>query len=301
MGTYHESLSILNPDPAMPATVQLQLLTPNGMGGKVINVTVPAHTNYVADINALLPNRNVSIEAISTRPVVVERTLTFGPNGAGMTARAGINKPATSWLFASGTTENGVQTVLAVMNPGTVPAHVTASFFKQNAGALGSTTIMVPARSRGLIKLNNYVQGGGISSVVTSDQPVVVERSEYAGASADMARAGSTVFGRNGAGVRWTFPGGNTDPNHAEVLVLYNPSIATVPITATFYDTMAHTVVKHLTLAPGAYDIYPVNPVGLTPTNGVVLQSGNEQGFIAEQGIVTRDGTVINNTQGLAQ
>jgi len=307
-GSFQERVSILNPDPAQPAQVQLQLLRPSGLPGKMVSVTVPPHTNYVANINAMLPNSDVSVVASSNLPVAVERDLTFGSNGAGLTTRTGSTKAATNWLFASGTTENGVQTIFTMMNPGDAPAMVTASFASPGGGVLGSRSIYVPARGRATLRLSDVVHGGGISTVVTSDQAVVVERAEYIG-SPDAATAGSDVVGRNGAGTRWSFPAGDTSPANAatgssqlsEVLVLYNPSVATIPVTATVYGTDGKTSAKMYTLTPGAYTIVSVNEFNTTPYHGTVVESGNGQGFIAEQGISARDGRMLRSTQGIAQ
>ncbi len=307
-GTFQERVSILNPDPAQSAHVQLQLLRPAGSPVRTVTVTVPPHTNYVANVNALLPNSDVSVVATSDLPVAVERDLTFGSNGAGLTSRTGSTKAATNWLFASGTTENGVQTVFTMMNPGDFPALVTASFSNPGGGVLGSRTVYVPARSRAMLRLGDVVRGGGISTVVTSDQAVVVERAEYIG-SPDAATAGSDVVGRNGAGTRWSFPAGDTSPANAatgssqlsEVLVLYNPSVATIPVTATVYGTDGKTSAKMYTLTPGAYTVVSVNEFNTTPYHGTVVESGNGQGFIAEQGISSQDGRMLRSTQGIAQ
>jgi len=115
------------------------------------------------------------------------------------------------------------------------------------------------------------------------------------------AKSGSVVFGRNGAGARWTFPAGDTTPGVDEVLVLFNPSAVTVPVTATFYDSTGKTVTRQLTIAPTAHAAIAVNTLGLAPQHSAVLQSGNGQGFIAEQGITTVDARLFRSTQGIAQ
>lgn len=295
-----ETLSVLNTDPTRAAHVQMQFLGVTGRARRTQTVTVPAHTNGVFPINSVVPNQGVSVVALSDVPVLVERTQTFGPGGRGLTTRAGATTPATEWLFAAGTTANGVQTVYTVLNPGDAPATVTASFYAQSGTTLGSRTISVGRRSRAQINLADVAQGDRIAAVVTSNQAVVVERAEYTGPYAS-AKSGSVVFGRNGAGVRWTFPAGNTTPGVDEALVLFNPSAVTVPVTATFYDSAGKTVTRQLTIAPTAHTEIAVNTLGLAPQHGVVLQSGNGQGFIAEQGITTVDARIFRSTQGLAQ
>jgi hypothetical protein len=300
-----ETISILNPSNTRAAHVQLQLL---GAGGasRTVNVTAPPHTNYVADLNALAPNQAVGVVALSDAPVLVERTQIFGASGAGLTTRAGVTTPAAEWLFAAGTTANGVRTEYTVLNPGDAPATVTASFYAQTGGSLGSRTVGVGPRSRITINLGDVAQGDRIAAVVTSDQAVVVERSEYTG-SFTSAKSGSVVFGTNGAGVRWTFPAGDTTPANGatpgnnEALVLFNPSAVTVVVKATFYDSAGKVLTQQYTIAPTAHTEVSVNTLSVGPLHGVVLQSGNGQGFIAEQGITTSDASTFRSSQGLAQ
>ncbi len=295
-----ETVSVLNADPTRTAHVQMQLVGVTGSARRAFTLAVPAHTNSTVNLNAYAPNQGVSVVALSDAPVLVERTQTFGTGGQGMTTRAGATAPATEWLFAAGTTANGVRTVYTILNPGDIPATVTASFYAQNGGALGSRSVVVGARSRAQVNLGDVVQGDTIAAVLTSDQRVVVERGEYTGAYAT-AKSGSVVFGRNGAGARWTFPAGDTTPGRDEALVLFNPSAVTVPVTATFYDSTGKTVTRQLTLAPTAHASIAVNTLGLAPQHGAVLQSGNGQGFIAEQGITTVDARLFRSTQGIAQ
>jgi len=301
-----ETISVLNADATRAAHVQMQFLGVTGSARRTETVTVPAHTNSVVNINNIVPNQGVSVVALSDTPVLVERTQTFGANADGLTTRAGATTPATEWLFSTGTTANGVQTLYTVLNPGDSAATVTASFYATNGGALGSRTVSVGPRSRATINLGDVVQGDTIAAVITSNQGVVVERAEYTGSYAT-AKSGSVVFGRNGAGVRWTFPAGNTTPGSGttqgvdEALVLFNPSSVTVPVTATYYDNTGKVVTAHYTIAPTAHTTIVVNALGLSPQHGVVLQSGNGQGFIAEQGITTIDARTFESSQGLAQ
>ncbi len=300
--TFHETVSILNPDPATAAHVQLQLLPIGGGAQRSVVVNVPAQSNVVQDINSVLPGKSISIVAVSDRPVVVERTLTFGNGGYGITTRAGINTAATSWIFAEGTTANRFQTFQTILNPGDTPAVVTAGFFGQTGGSLGSRTLVVPARSRANIKYNDFLTASAIASVVTSDRPVVIERPEYFGSPNSAGIPGSDVFGRNGAGVTWSFPGGNTG-RLDEFLLVYNPSAATVPIMATFYGPRGQTVQKQINVPPTIR--YNINVNTLVPDfpaiHGTILHTDSPQGFVAEQTVFSPDHSTLRGTQGLAQ
>jgi len=295
-----ETISILNTNSSRAANVQLQVLGATSGARRVVTVTVPPHTNGVTNLNTLVPNQDVSVVALSDIPVLVERTQTFGPGGSGLTTSVGATAPAVEWLFAAGTTANGVSTEYTALNPGDAPALVTASFYAQDGGALGSQTVSVAPRSRATINLGATTQGDRIAAVVTSNQAIVVEREEYTGTFAS-AKSGSVTFGRNGTGTRWAFPAGDTTPGVNEALVLFNPSAVTIGVTATFYDSAGRVVTRHITVAPTAHNEISVNTLGLASQHGAVLQSANGLGFIAEQGVTTGDGSQFRSTQGLAQ
>ena len=300
--TFHETVAILNSDLNAPAHVTLHLLPSGGRGRRDVRVTVRPHSTSVTDINRLLPGRALSIVATSDRPVVVERTLTFGKGGYGMTTVTGTNSPATTWIFAEGTTVNRLQTFLAILNPNTIPTRVTASFFGRTGEALGRKTIVVAGLSRATIKLNDFVGASGIASVLTSNMPIVAERSEYFGAPTAPGIAGSDVFGSNGAGVSWSFPGGDT-VRTSEFLLLYNPSAVTIPVDATLYGTNGITATKRIDVPPTVRFNVNVNTLipGFAPLHGVVLRSASNQGFVAEQTIFAPDHSTLRSTQGLAQ
>jgi len=300
--TFHENVSIMNPDASVAAHVQLQLLPFGGRAGKTVTVTVAPHSNSVTDINALLPGQSLSIIATSDRPVVVERTLTFSTNGYGMTTRAGSNGPATSWIFAEGTTVNRFQTFLTILNPNVTPALVTASFYSRTGTSLGSRTMLVTGRSRANLKLNDLFNASGVASVVTSNQPIVVERPEYFGSPNGYRIAGSDVFGRNGAGVRWSFPAGDTQ-GRSEFLLVYNPSATTVPIDVTAYGSDGRMLMQRIAVPPTVrynIDVGRLFP-GLAAQHGIVLTSASGAGFVAEQTVFAPDHSTLQSTQGLAQ
>jgi hypothetical protein len=219
-----------------------------------------------------------------------------------MTTRAGTNTPATTWIFAEGTTVNGLQTFLSILNPNTIPTRITASFFGRTGEALGNKTIVVAGLSRANIKLNDFLNASGIASVLTSNMPIVAERSEYFGAPTAPGIAGSDVFGSNGAGVSWNFPGGDT-ASSSEFLLLYNPSAVTIPVDATFYGTNGLTATRRIDVPPTVRFNVNVNTLipGFAPLHGVVLQSASDEGFVAEQTIFAPDHSTLRSTQGLAQ
>ncbi len=180
--TVHETIALLNPDTRRVAHVRLRLLPSGGRARRDVRVTVPAHTNAVVDVNRLLPGGALSVVATADRPIVVERSLTFGQRGDGFTMRAGTTTATLRWLVVEGPTGPRGQTVLTVLNPAAAPAAVTAAVFGPDGHRLGGRALVVAGDSRGTITLNASLNAGAIASVVTSSRPVVVERAEDVGA-----------------------------------------------------------------------------------------------------------------------
>ncbi len=300
--TFHETVSILNPDFHNPAHIVLHLLPFSCRQRRNVAVVVAPHSSRVVDINSLMPAQSLSIIVSSDRGVMVARTLTFSNDGYGMTTRTGSNLPATSWIFAEGSTTNRFQTFLTILNLNRSAALVTASFFSRTGSSLGSKTILVGGGSRANIKLNDLLSASGVATVVTSNQPIVVERPEYFGSPNDAGIAGSDVFGRNGAGIAWSFPGGDT-ANNRELLLLYNPSPTTVPIDVTLYPTEGKAITQRISVPPTVRYTLDVNALapGITGLHGAVLRSATSQGFVAEQTIFAPNHSTLRSTEGLAQ
>jgi len=318
--TFHETVSLLNPDVTHAARVTLHLLPAGGRAGRAFTVVVPKHTNQVVDINRAMPGRAVGLVVTSDRPVAVERTLTFahmrarsspgarlraprnGATGYGQTTRAGTTVAATSWLFAEGATVNHFETYLTVLNPGARAARVSVSFFGRGGALLAGRTLRVAPLSRATLSVNRVLQATHVASVVMSDQPVVVERPEYFGSPNGVAVPGSDVFGRNGTGVKWSFPGGDMSGKN-EFFLLYNPSPAAVPVNVTFYDVNDRSATRRVIIPARAR--YTLNvgglALGLSAINGAVLQSTNGQGFVAEQTVFAPDHSSLQSTEGLAR
>ena len=162
----------------------------------------------------------------------------------------------------------------------------------------------IPRAERGVDRVERGAgPARGAAGVVTSDQPLVVERAEYGGAPNGMRTAGGDVDGRNGLAPRWSFPGGDTRPGQREVLLLANPSAATVRVVATLYGSDGRTLQQHATLPPHGQSTLDVGRSfpGATGVHGVSVTSANGDGFIAEQTEFSSNDSTSQSTQGLAQ
>src|SRR5579884_3172941 len=293
-------------------TAQLRVQRDGKDGYGLLGAPAPATTWYLAEgYTGLTFHETLSLVNPGPMPAQVQlRLLPFGGRPARSvmvtvapqsTDTLGVTTPATSWIFAEGTTTTRFQTFLTILNPNTVPAQVTASFYGQTGGSLGSRTLVVPPLSRANLKLNDVLDASAIASVLTSNLPVVVERPMYFGRPNDAGIAGGDVFGRNGAGLSWTFPGGDIGGTN-EYLLIYNPSPKTVSIDATFYGSDGSTATKRLDVPPTVRYNVNVNALmsGLTAQHGIVLKSANGLGFVAEQTIFAPNFSSLSTSEGFA-
>ncbi len=85
------------------------------------------------------------------------------------------------WLFAEGCTLPGFETWVLAMNPGDSPAHVDLSFYTENGVVAGPQGVVIQPKHRVTFNANLYVTSAHVSPVLTSDIPVVAERSCYWG------------------------------------------------------------------------------------------------------------------------
>jgi len=301
--SFHETILILNPN-AAAATVAVQLLPGDGRPARVVTLVVPANRAYSVDVNRLYPRAAVAAVVTSSAPTSVERVMTFGAGGYGATGNTGTADAATSWLFAEGSTANGFETYLTVLNPGPRSAAVTAVLRDTAGRVIGARTIVVGSARRGTIRLNGVARASSLATTVTSDAPVVVERPLYFGPPNGGRTGGSIVFGRNGPGLSWTFPAGDTTPNSREFLLVQNPGAATLALRATFYLTDARTVVRDFSVPVGARLTIDVNrdaPALGGSLHGARLTVMTGSGFIAEQSIYNARLTAGYSAAGLAQ
>jgi hypothetical protein len=176
-GGFDTWILVANPGSmATQATVNF-MLEGGGTVSRVYNIAPFSRLNVWA--NQIVPNIAFATQVMATHPVVVERAMYFGPSNA----RGGHNSeaataPALVWNLAEGSTQSTFNTFILVLNPGDAPANVSLRFLQQ--AALASTqTFSVLGHSRFTVWANQLISNVAFSTVVTSDQPVVVERAMY--------------------------------------------------------------------------------------------------------------------------
>jgi hypothetical protein len=302
--TFHEYIRIFNPGTTV-ANADLRLLPFNGRPATAVPETVNPQSGLIVDVNSIMPGQSLSAIVNSDQPVVVDRLITFGPGGYGATEQMGSNTASNTWLFAEGSTLNNFETYLTVLNPNSSQlATVTATFFDRFGNVLGNDTIVIDPLHRGNIKVNDFVRSSGIATIVTSTLPVFVERPLYFGSPNGAAAGGSDVFGRNGGGVNWLFPEGNTGGSFREFLLLENPSLQTATVRVRFYQLNGQTVDYTVSVPAKSRATVDVlkDVTTLTPgQHSALVSATNGVPIIAEQSIYSDNFSKGDGAAGIAQ
>ncbi|OFW58471.1 MAG: hypothetical protein A2W01_01850 [Candidatus Solincola sediminis] len=97
-----------------------------------------------------------------------------------LTAPIWVDVTGTLSNLGEGCTAGGFETWVLMENPAAVEAHATLVFLTENGEVAGPQVTIAP-RSRASVNAGNYVTSYDVSSEVSSDVPIVVERSVYWG------------------------------------------------------------------------------------------------------------------------
>ncbi|MBI4454872.1 MAG: VCBS repeat-containing protein [Acidobacteria bacterium] len=165
-------LEMFNPG-NVPATVTVNFMLENGtVLPRAYNV--PAQRRLTLDVSSQIgTGRRFSMEVLSNNPIVAERLMFSGTD---VGDSVGSPTTATIWNLAEGFTAFGYETWVIVGNPGNQTANITARFLKQSGQNIIRNYVL-PPKQRLTIYVNTSIdEATSVSTQVTSDQPVVVER-----------------------------------------------------------------------------------------------------------------------------
>lgn len=254
-GTNHTYLILFNPQAAtVPATITYMRSDGTQFEQKV---QINARDRIVVSVNDVLPGGSFGTRVVSAQPIAVERTMRFGDRQTGLHTGRGIDTLSRRWLFAEGTTQNGFQMRLLVLNPNDQPANTEAVFM----GPDGTRTVRryaIPPRAQLAINVNDVVPDLGVSTEVTADRPVAVERAMTFNGGA----AGAVGTGAMATGYTWAFVEGRTN-DASYYLCVSNPNQAPATVTVNFVFSDGATAQQQFRVPAEArytlavHEIYP--------------------------------------------
>jgi hypothetical protein len=184
---------------------------------------VPAHSRETVWVNqqgAPLDAAEFASRVTATSPIVVERAMyrdaqgqTFGAGSNAM----GVTAPATAWTFAEGATGDYFDTFILVANTGQTAGTVTATYSYVDAG--GTPQALVKAYAIGpesrltiwVDQEHSELANTAVSTTLTSDVPVVAERSMWWPGSVATWAESHTEFGATEWGTHWAVADAEVD------------------------------------------------------------------------------------------
>jgi hypothetical protein len=229
----------------------------------VKTVTVPPFTRVTVDAaedDANLLGHGFGIVVEATQPIVAERSMYFGTTAtrlwSGGHASAGVVEPTTRWFLPEGATGGFFEMFILLTNPQQIDAHVTLDYQLED-GSVVSVPKVVPAQRRLTVNVDaeadERLRNASLSTRVTSDVPIVVERSMYWGSQPDANpwSEGHNSFGIPESGLRWMLAEGRVGgpQNYHTYLLLANPQDTPAQVTVTYLrENGASPIVKTYTV-----------------------------------------------------
>lgn len=179
---FEEWICLLNPGEAQ-AHVSITYMLEDGSCTNQ-NVQVPARSRVTVSVASnVSAEHDVSALVTSDIPIVAERPVYFDYKGGidGGHNCIGAENPLTSFYFAEGTTRNGFDEWLTIMNPQAETANVRITYmFGTGGGPAAEQVISVRPHSRATVNVPASIgRERDVSVKITSSIPVVAERPIY--------------------------------------------------------------------------------------------------------------------------
>jgi len=211
-GKFDTYFLVMNPNDAA-ADAKITLMSPDGQSADVA-IPIAGHARKTLYVNEVpgWNNREFSAVVHSNVPVAAERAMYFVYNGiTGGHDAMGCSAPSKTFYLAEGYTGPGFDSYVLLLNPNATAATANVRFML-NGGKFVDAQYAVPARSRFTIPLNKQegLSSTDVSTMVSSDLPLVAERSVYF--DYEGRQGGSCGPGVPAPAAKWYFAEGYTGP-----------------------------------------------------------------------------------------
>ena len=262
-----------------------------------------------------LVDRSFGIAVRGTQPIMAERSMYFGSTPtrfwSGGHASAGVTAASTEWFMAEGATGEFFDTFILLSNPQNTPAQVTLQYLLDNG-----ETVIVPKTIAANARLTTNIEteaderrhNASVSTVVTSDVPIIAERSMYwLGAVRPWGEAHNS-FGVVRANTAWGLAEGRVGGplNFQTYILLANPRTEAAQVTVTFLREAGAPIVQIYTVPPTSrFNVDAALVPGLADTSfGAVIGVTNSVPIIVERSMYWDVGGILfsggTNATGIA-
>ena len=241
-------LLLQNPN-STPATAKITYMKADG-SQQTQELALLATSRRSIYVNQVVPNAEVSMKVESDSLIFAERAMYFGHDGHDS---IGASTPSKTWYMADGNTRSGFDTWILLQNPQTVPANVTLTFLTSE-GKRVTSSLLVPPGFRQSVYVNEIVANADLSTIVSSDQPIIAERAMYFGNGGGHGGLAASQPART-----WYLAGGTTEKGYDCWLLALNPNATTANIKVTYMMEDGSTMASYYAIPPNSRSSIHVN------------------------------------------
>ena len=159
-----------------PATCRVTYMI-EGEAPVTLTKTVPPASRASFSMRDDIGEKNAAIKVESDVPVVAERSMYRNNRREGHNS-VGMILPGVNVYLAEGSTAWGFTTYVLLSNPNAEAANVTLTWMTPG-GPIAQPSFVMPPLSRKTVRVNDSLKNSDVSTIVSSDRPVVAERSMY--------------------------------------------------------------------------------------------------------------------------
>lgn len=244
-------------------------------------VTLNPLCRATVHLDKYLPDAiEVATSVESDLPLIAERSMYWDRKEIEIEAyemtgghcNAGSPKADTEWLLAEGSTGEGFETYILIQNPQEVSANVHVGFLGEN-GEEARVSVDMVAKSRRTLRVYDYVPDSfHVSTIVTSEIPVVAERSTYwnstIASETYQMRDGHSTVGAAESGKLWLVPEGssaggfdtyiliaNSEPNNANAIVTLMTTEGPLEKISVVIPSLSRTTLRLSDFASGLQEV----------------------------------------------
>jgi hypothetical protein len=277
-------LWLLIQNPNMSAVTAIVTYMKGDGSRHVQQVWLPPISRRSIFVNQVVPNAEISMKVEADALVFAERAMYFGHDGH---SSVGVAAPSTRWYMAEGNTGGGFDTWILLQNPLNSPANAVVTLIGSN-GERREVVMGVPPTSRRSIYVNSVMPEGEVSAIVSSDNPLVVERAMYYQRTGGH---GSVAAGQ--AGRSWYLAEGEVGNGFDTWILALNPGAAPANLRVTYMREDGTTHVGYHAIAPGSRLSLLVNSLLAPGRFGTVVES--DQPIVVERSTYFAEGRGSHN------
>ena len=228
-------IALANPG-ADPVPVRIEYALASGSAPPTELTLGPwQRTTVVANEQTGLASAEFGFRVLSSRPIGVDRTMTWDAGTYAGHSDAGSSRPSLTWYFAEGATIAGFQLFYLLQNPSLSPAEVEVRFLLAT-GSVVTRRYTVAPQSRFNVWANAETDAGGTRPLanqelsaefrVVNNVPIVAERAMYRDIGGRLFKAGHESSGVIAPASEWFLAEGNAGDFFDFFVLLANPSAA---------------------------------------------------------------------------